>query len=161
MRRFVCAGALLFVAGVVVGGALTPSSPPARAASDGQRVCINKKTGAMRLASVKRCVAGESSTIFGEAGPAGSPGAAGPTGPAGPKGDTGDAGSSASVKTKTVTLRYTSSSGIFASCGSGSSSFLPTGKIYNGVLYDTSSLGGSWNWYTVYDCSITLKVVDE
>ena len=60
-------------------------------------VCINKKTGVIRVAS-KCDTKAERKTVLGgvgprgEVGPQGAQGVAGPTGPAGPKGDTGAQG---------------------------------------------------------------------
>lgn len=158
MKRFAIAGILLFVGGITIGSALTPRAERATASSNGQRVCIHKKTGVMRLASVKKCTGSETSTVFGAPGDTGSQGPAGPAGEAGPA---GTASSAAVVKTKSVTLRYSSSSSLFGSCGDGSAGLGSSGRIFSAWSVETSYLNTSYNWKALSDCSITLKVVDE
>jgi hypothetical protein len=157
MKRFAIAGILLFVGGITIGSALTPRAERATASSNGQRVCIHKKTGVMRLASVKKCSGSETSKVFGAPGDTGSQGPPGPEGPAGPA---GTASSAAVVKTKNVTLRYSSSSGTFGGCGDGTGSFGSSGRIYSGSFFGGISTS-SYSWSALSDCSITLKVVDE
>jgi hypothetical protein len=152
MKRLAITGMLLFVGGITIGSALTPPAERATASSQGQRVCIHKKTGVMRLASVKKCSGSETSTIFG------APGATGSEGPAGPA---GSASSAAVVKTKNVTLKYTGSSSSIGSCGDGTAAIGSSGRIFSAWSVETSYLNTSWNWKSMYDCSITLKVVDE
>jgi hypothetical protein len=150
MKRFAITGMLLFVGGITIGSALTPRVELATAASQGQRVCIHKKTGVMRLASVKKCSGSETSKVFG---------APGDTGSQGPAGPAGSSGSAAAVTTKNVTLNYTGSSGQFGGCGDGSG-FGRSGRIYNGTWFDSEAMGYPSSWKAVTDCSITLKVVD-
>ena len=158
MKRLAIAGMLLFVSGITIGSALTPRTERATASSNGQRVCVHKTSGVMRLASVKKCSGSERSTVFGAPGDTGPPG---PAGPAGSSGPAGAASSAAAVKTKNVTLRYTSSSGLFGSCGDGSAGFGSSGSIYSGSLFGGVISTSSYSWKALSDCSITLKVIDE
>lgn len=175
-------GAMVFVCGTLVGAALNSRTDTANAAttSTGLRVCIDKKTGIIRTASVKKCTSAETATTIGAQGPKGDtgpqgnqgpqgvPGPKGDTGPqgetglrgaTGAKGDTGPAGSSASVKTKTVTIDYTGKPSPLSGCGSGWSGF-SSYSVYAGYSFSSSSLTSSGNWSTVYGCSITLTVID-
>jgi hypothetical protein len=168
MKRFAIVGTMLFVSGITIGSALTPRAESASASSQGQRVCVNKTTGVMRLASVKKCAGSETSRVFGTSGDTGPQGAQGPAGPAGPQGATGPQGiagtasSAADVKTRNVTLRYLGATGtLFGGCGSGTSGFGSAGSIYSGLLYNSSYLSDSWNWEPINDCSITFKVIDQ
>ncbi len=161
MKRFAIAGMLLFVGGITIGSALTPRTERATASSNGQRVCVHKTTGVMRLASVKKCSGSERSTVFGAPGETGPQGPAGPAGSSGPAGPAGTASSAAAVKTKNVTLRYTSSSGLFGTCGDGSAGFGSSGSIYSGSLFGGVISTSSYSWKALSDCSITFKVVDE
>ena len=99
MRRISAAllGGLSFISGVVLGGRGSASAddlvtPPT------VNICIDNKTGAMRLPSTGKCnKKSETLTPFlsgatGPQGPAGPPGVAGPAGPIGPAGPGGPSG---------------------------------------------------------------------
>ncbi len=189
MKRFAITGMLLFVGGITIGSALTPQTERATASSNGQRVCIHKTTGVMRLASVKKCSGSETSTVFGApgdtgsqgpagpagaagpvgaAGPAGPAGAAGPAGPAGAAGAkgstgatgaTGSAGSAASLRTKTVSISYAGSPSSYSSCGDGRA-WLNSAYAYAGFSFSSGNLSSSGNWTTIEDCSISFTVID-
>lgn len=165
MKKTAIGIAATFLIGVTIGTSLSSGSEEVAASSSGQRVCVNKTSGAMRLASVKRCARTERAVVFGEPGAPGPAGPAGPPGPqgaAGPAGATGPAGSSASVKTRTVTINYLDTSGTFA-CGFGGSASLyqPSSRVYSYFLFDTASLNSSFNWRSLTSCEVRLKVIDE
>lgn len=161
MKKTAIGVAATFLVGVMAGTALSSGTPEASASSSGQRVCVNRTSGAMRLASVKRCSGSERAIVFGESGAQGPTGPAGPAGPPGPQGAAGVAGSNASLPTKQVTIKYTSSSGLFNTCGSGTGQLLSGASIYAGSSFSSSSLSSSWNWAGVNNCSITLTVIDQ
>lgn len=156
-----------FIAGFTIGNSVLSDTDVAKASTSGQKVCVNKTTGVIRLASIKKCIGNERSLTLGAEGPMGPQGpqgSQGPTGAPGPIGPQGAAGSSASnesIKTKTVTLTYMSTDGIFSPCGSGTSSIFKSGYIYDGLFFDADRLTSSFNWDAVYNCSITLKVLDQ
>jgi len=165
MKKLAGVVVLTFLIGALFGGSMSPSLEQATASSNGQRVCVNKKSGAMRLASVKRCARTERSMMFGASGAIGASGPQGPAGPTGPKGDAGvagpkgEAGSSASLKTKTVNVRYTSATP-FAACGDGTSNGTISAVLFEGITFDTATLTNRFAWNPVFNCSITLTVID-
>ena len=79
-----------------------------------KNICVNKKSGAMRLPPNGRCVKGKERLTPFAAGPAGPQGIAGPTGamgPAGPQGIAGPAGpvgpqGTSNVRTKAIGITY-------------------------------------------------------
>jgi len=78
---------------ISIGHSATAAVPPPSETTVG--ICVDKKTGAMRLPPNGKCTKGkETLTPFaaGPAGPAGPVGPAGPAGPAGPLGPAGPAG---------------------------------------------------------------------
>ena len=77
--------------GVFLGTGLLQSSV-AEESLEGEviSVCINKKTGTIRVAN--KCAKAERSTVLGGVGPQGVQGEQGEVGPQGPKGDTGPQG---------------------------------------------------------------------
>lgn len=158
MKKTAIGIAATFLIGVTIGTSLSSGPEEVAASSSGQRVCVNKTSGAMRLASVKRCARTERAVVFGEPG---APGPAGPAGPPGPQGAAGVAGSNASLPTKQVTIKYTSSSGLFNLCGSGTAQLFSGASIYAGSSFSSSSLSSSFNWVGVNNCSITLTVIDQ
>ena len=153
-KSFIGVVVLTFLIGLTAGASLRSGPAEVSASSSGQRVCVNQRTGAMRLASVKRCARTERAVVFGM------PGAPGPAGPPGPKGETGVTGSSASVKTRSVTLWYSSGT-TFGGCGDGSLSGAMSGVLFDGVTFDNASLTSRFSWKPIFNCTITLKVVDE
>lgn len=79
------------VTSIILGLLALSLSNPANAGSAGTPLCVNKKTGALRLPKPK-CAKTESTFNLGSAGmdgPAGAQGLAGSPGPAGPRGATG------------------------------------------------------------------------
>lgn len=173
MKKSIVLTAITFTFGITIGNSFASNTNVALASTSGQKVCVNKKTGVIRLASVKKCTGSERSLTFGAEGPVGPqgpqglPGLQGPTGAQGPQGAAGlpgAAGSSAvtdPIRTKTVTLSYMSSDGIFSRCGSGTQSVYSAGSIYDGLFFDSNGLTSFYNWDDVYNCSITLTVLDQ
>jgi len=76
MKKTTTGIALTFLVGVTIGTSMSSGPEQVAPSSNGQRVCVNKSTGAMRLASVKRCVRSECAVVFGEPGATGHAGAA-------------------------------------------------------------------------------------
>jgi hypothetical protein len=77
--------------GLFVGsGVFTSSSAEEVVQGEVLEVCINKKTGTLRVSG--RCVKSERATTLGGVGPQGIQGPQGEVGPQGPKGDTGPQG---------------------------------------------------------------------
>jgi hypothetical protein len=155
---------LLFAVGVLVGWAMASSSKTADAVTISQQVCVNRRTGAMRLASVSRCTSLERLVIFGAQGNQGLqgvPGPVGPQGPSGAQGPPGPAGKDASATTETIVLRYLGSPGSLVPCGSGSEDYTSNFSVYSASRYllSTTSLTSSYNWTSVQACSIRLSVL--
>ena len=96
-KRELVVGLLAGFVGSVIGMSVNTASV-AEEVAQGEvlRVCINKKTGAIKVA--KKCPKGERKTTLGGVGPQGvqgekgDVGAVGPVGPQGPKGDIGSQG---------------------------------------------------------------------
>jgi hypothetical protein len=96
-KRELVVGLLAGFVGSVIGMSVNTASV-AEEVAQGEvlRVCINKKTGAIKVA--KKCPKGERKTTLGGVGPQGvqgekgDVGAVGPVGPQGPKGDIGPLG---------------------------------------------------------------------
>jgi len=125
---------LTFVIGVVVGTSLSSGPNTASASSKGQRVCVDKRTGVMRLASVKKCSRNERSTVLGATDTTG----------------------------RTVTIKYSSASGVSGDCGEGTEeNYASFPKVYSGWGYDAANLTKQSNWSAVSNCSITLTVLDR
>lgn len=105
MNRSLVVGLAAFAVGVAVSGSrivsaegetstTTPVTAPTTPQPTTVMICVNKKTGAMRLPPNGRCTTSENLTPFaagpqGPVGPVGPPGATGPQGPAGPAGPQG------------------------------------------------------------------------
>ena len=86
---------LVLVIGFSVGSGLTPlhAEDPVAVSGEILKVCINTKTGIIRVAS--KCTTGERKTVLGGVGAKGDKGdtgAQGPQGPQGPSGSTGPVG---------------------------------------------------------------------
>jgi len=107
---------LCIAGGIIIGNSATinttahaGSTPPV---STTLNICVNNKTGAMRLPPNGRCVKGtEKLTPFaaGPAGPAGAPGSPGLTGAPGLTGPTGPTGTVSGLRSTTISY-YTGTS---------------------------------------------------
>jgi len=138
-------------------------------------ICVNNKTGAMRLPPNGKCVKGkERLTPFaagpqGAQGPAGEVGPQGPIGPAGPQGPvgavgpqgvagpigpmglTGKTGSMSGLSTRTISF-YTGTFGLFGGCSSGWGQ-----KVITDVTWYGSS---SWTPLSTQSTSLQCQTVN-
>jgi hypothetical protein len=153
-RRFTVAiAALAASVGWTVGNIDSADS-----SSSGFQVCVSKTSGAMRLASVRRCTSSERRITMGAEGPTGAQGPAGAQGPQGAQGATGatgPAGSNASVETVSWSFPY-----LTTSWGNCPLAFLGDGPTPVGYLISNPySAYSSSNATPIYSCTARIKAV--
>ena len=144
-RTFLSVSAVLF-AGIIIGQVIGGHDGTASAKTSGTKVCADKTTGVLRLASVAMCKKSEKRMSLGARGPRGATGLkgdAGEPGEPGATGPTGDTGPAPSVNLVPIFFSYLS----LSPCGS------QVGYYYTGSLYSLPmDLTNGGYWSPLYSC---------